>query len=177
VLRDPRDGQRKHRPRIFPSDRIPPVGHRERFRKEKETRGWMRRGRFGRGWETRRETGRGEARRGEARWRRQESPPTHNDILIKPRRWPSRGEIQSRDNKWSRPNTFLTADEPTPRQLKEFTPFPARPSKKWRTPRILRFFHLPPLSPSPSTLFIVCLIDTTRDSPLSLVSRPVTWSR
>lgn len=27
------------------------------------------------------------------------STPTHNDILIKPRRWSSRGEIQSRDNK------------------------------------------------------------------------------
>lgn len=51
------------------------------------------------------------------------STPTHNDILIKPRRWPSRGEIQSRDNKWSWPNTLLTADEPTPR-LKQFTPFP-----------------------------------------------------
>ena len=75
-----------------------------------------------------------EADRAETFARRHESTPTHNDILIKPRRWPSRGEIQSRDNKWSWPNTFLTADEPTPR-LKQFTPFPCARSE-WPVPRI-----------------------------------------
>lgn len=171
LLRDRGEARATEAPHTSPPDHSP--GHRESAFEKRRRRGEARRGETMRGEAEARQC---EARRGEARWRRRESPPTHNDILIKPRRWPSRGEIQSRDNKWSRPNTFLTADEPTPQQLKEFTPFPVRPSKKWRAPRILCFSPSvslslsDPVSLSLSTLFIVCLIDTTPDSPLSLVS-------